>query len=65
MTQQINETLPSLLQNLRTIAENGKYREKKEVIETLESLSWFDNFEEEFHIRRTELIEELKNEVEN
>lgn len=64
MTQQINETLPELMDALRKIKNNSKHREKEELIPVLEELSWFDNFSEKFYRERSQLLEELKNEVE-
>ena len=63
MTRDTTEILSETIQNLEELAESGGYREKKELIETVKSLSWFDNFSEEFHHRRLDLLDNLDVEV--
>ena len=63
MTRDTTEILSETIQNLEELAESGKHREKKELIETVKSLSWFDNFSEEFHYRRLDLLDNLDAEV--
>jgi fructosamine-3-kinase len=51
------EGIAQMYQGMRKIVRNGGYRERKEVIECLHILSWFDNFGYDFYQERMHIVQ--------
>jgi hypothetical protein len=49
---QTKEGIQQMYSGMRKIAQNGGYRERKELVQMLYTASWFDNFGYEFYQQR-------------
>jgi len=52
MTQETKEGINQMYSGMRKIAQDGGYRERKELIQMLYHSSWFDNFGYKFYQER-------------